>query len=50
MASKYFAVGSVGSFLPDEEVVGLTEKQYKELLATDSVRVEEVKEAKTTKK
>ena len=58
MADKYIAVGTVGSFLPEQEVTGLEDKRYKELLDAGKVRVvkgeddkkSETTRAKTTKK
>jgi len=51
MADKYIAVGSVGSFLPNQEVVGLEKEQYTELLESGAVRVEkEAPKKETTKK
>lgn len=51
MADKYIAVGTVGSFLPEQEVTGLSAERYKQLLEDGAVRVEEKAEEKekTTK-
>ena len=43
MADKYFAIGSVGSFLPEQEVVGLEKDRYKELEEAGKIRVEREK-------
>jgi len=41
MSDKYFAIGSVGTFLPDEEVTGLDDERYAELVELGKVRVEQ---------
>lgn len=41
MSDKYFAIGSVGTFLPDEEVTGLDDERYAELVGLGKVRVEQ---------
>ena len=50
MADKYIAVGSVGSFLPEQEVVGLETGRYKQLLEAGVVRVETTADKKEDKK
>ncbi len=56
MADKYIAVGTVGSFLPNQEVVGLEKERYAQLVEAGAVRVEkeeakaETKDQKNTKK
>ncbi len=40
MADKYIAVGTVGSFLPNQEVVGLEKERYAQLVEAGAVRVE----------
>lgn len=53
MADKYIAVGTVGSFAPEQEVTGLTAGRYKELEEAGKVRLVVEKAAtptKTTKK
>lgn len=47
MSDKYFAIGSVGTFLPNEEVTGLDDERYVELLELGKVRVEQVEEDET---
>lgn len=41
MSDKYFAIGSVGIFLPNEEVTGLDDERYAELVELGKVRVEQ---------
>lgn len=41
MSDKYFAIGSVGTFLPNEEVTGLDDERYAELVELGKVRVEQ---------
>lgn len=52
MADKYIAVGTVGSFLPNQEVVGLEKERYAQLVEAGAVRVETTadKKAEPTKK
>lgn len=51
MSDKYFAIGSIGTFLPDDEVVGLDDERLAELVELGKVRVEQGKaESKSTAK
>lgn len=51
MADKYFAIGSVGTFLPNDEVTGLDDERLAELVELGKVRVEQGKaESKSTAK
>lgn len=53
MSDKYIAIGSVGAFQPNDEVVGLDDDRYAELVELGKVRVEkgkvETKPASKTK-
>lgn len=50
MADKYIAVGTVGSFLPNQEVVGLEKERYAQLVEAGAVRVETTADKKDDKK
>ena len=41
MSDKYFAIGSIGTFLPNEEVTGLDDERMDELVMLGKVRVEQ---------
>lgn len=41
MSDKYFAIGSVGTFQPNDEVVGLDDERLAELVELGKVRVEQ---------
>lgn len=48
MSDKYFAIGSIGTFLPNEEVTGLDDERMDELVLLGKVRVEQVEKPKQT--
>lgn len=51
MSDKYFAIGSIGTFLPNEEVTGLDDERMDELVMLGKVRVEQGKaDTKSTAK
>lgn len=50
MSDKYFAIGSIGTFLPNDEVVGLDDDRLAELLELGKVRVEQGEKPKQTNK
>lgn len=56
MADKYIAVGSVGNFLPEQEVTGLPKARMDELVEAGVVRLDSAKakdtdpDKETTKK
>lgn len=47
MADKYIAVGSVGTFLPEQEVTGLPKARMDELVEAGVVRLDSAKAAET---
>lgn len=50
MSDKYFAIGSVGTFQPNDEVIGLDDERYAELVEQGVVRVEQGEKPKQTNK
>lgn len=44
MSDKYFAIGSIGTFRPNEEVTGLDDERMDELVLLGKVRVEQVED------
>lgn len=51
MSDKYFAIGSIGTFRPNDEVTGLDDERMDELVLLGKVRVEQGKaESKSTAK
>lgn len=47
MSDKYFAIGSIGTFRPNEEVTGLDDERMDELVLLGKVRVEQGEEDET---
>lgn len=50
MSDKYFAIGSVGTFQPNDEVVGLDDERLAELVELGKVRVEQGEKPKSNNK
>lgn len=48
MSDKYFAIGSIGTFKPNEEVTGLDDERMDELVLLGKVRVEQGEKPKQT--
>lgn len=48
MSDKYFAIGSIGAFRPNDEVTGLDDERMDELVMLGKVRVEQDEKPKQT--